>query len=302
MLYYFQIDHGNFGDELNPWLWSKLAPELCDASDPRLFLAIGTILDARVPREPRKFVFGSGCAPEAEVAIDERWKFYAVRGPRTAAKLGLVPECAVADPAILIRQLAAPRPAAQYPAAFMPHHQSTLSADWQRLCAEAGIHFLDPRKSVDEVLPELLRTELLLTEAMHGAIVADALRVPWIAVRLYPQFVEFKWRDWAESLGIDLRLHDVPPIFESDFRQGKTWLQAVKRSVANLGVGKAKWKRYSVGATSKKHRTATLEQLRALAKNVQPQLSLESKLKSAESRLGEILQALRADWRNGTRS
>ena len=45
---------------------------------------------------------------------------------------------------------------------------------------------------------------------MHGAIVADALRVPWIPARLYGHFMEFKWRDWTESIEVPLELASMP--------------------------------------------------------------------------------------------
>jgi hypothetical protein len=53
-LYYCQIAHDNSSDVPNPWLWSRLVPEVCAAANPTLFLAIGTILGRRVPAEPVK--------------------------------------------------------------------------------------------------------------------------------------------------------------------------------------------------------------------------------------------------------
>lgn len=38
---------------------------------------------------------------------------------------------------------------------------------------------------------------------MHGAIVADTYRIPWIPIKLYPYINEFKWNDWALSLNIE---------------------------------------------------------------------------------------------------
>ena len=33
-LYYCRIAHDNSSDVLNPWLWSRLAPEVCAAANP----------------------------------------------------------------------------------------------------------------------------------------------------------------------------------------------------------------------------------------------------------------------------
>jgi succinoglycan biosynthesis protein ExoV len=37
---------------------------------------------------------------------------------------------------------------------------------------------------------------------MHAAIVADTLRVPWLAVASSPQVSTFKWLDWTGSMGL----------------------------------------------------------------------------------------------------
>src|SRR4051794_19313109 len=105
MLYYCKTPEGNFGDDLNPWLWSRLAPELCDEREPTLFVAIGTILSHKIPAEPRKVVFGSGWATGPLPKIDDRWTVHCVRGPLTAAKLNLDPALALVDPAVLVRQV-----------------------------------------------------------------------------------------------------------------------------------------------------------------------------------------------------
>ena len=299
MLYYFRIAHGNFGDALNPWLWPRLAPEACDKNDPTLFLGIGTIMSPRVPAEPIKVVFGSGCGEKTGPQVDAKWFFYGVRGPRTAARVGLPPDMVLSDPAILIRRVALPPQQKRHKLSFMPHHQSTFEADWASLCAEAGLHFIDPRGSVEQVLAEILQTELLLTEAMHGAIVADALRVPWIPVRLYGHFVEFKWRDWAESLSLNPDIHVVPPIYQRALISKDGLKQAFKKTASVIGVGKPKWRTYRIQASSKRQIAQTFQKLTTLAREMPPLLSSDSAIQRADDRLFETLGRLRQDWKDG---
>jgi succinoglycan biosynthesis protein ExoV len=51
----------------------------------------------------------------------------------------------------------------------------------------------------------------VVTEAMHGAIVADTLRIPWIPVVCSPEIATFKWRDWTASLDLPYRPIAIPP-------------------------------------------------------------------------------------------
>ncbi len=70
--------------------------------------------------------------------------------------------------------------------------------------------YIDPAAPVEDTLDKIRSSRLLITEAMHGAIVADALRVPWIPVRTNPGVLEFKWQDWTASLDLEHEFHALP--------------------------------------------------------------------------------------------
>ena len=82
-LYYYRDPVGNFGDDLNPWLWSRLIPDLLDDQSDELFVGIGTLLNQLVPKATRTVVFGSGAGYGELPEIYETWEFYCVRGPLT---------------------------------------------------------------------------------------------------------------------------------------------------------------------------------------------------------------------------
>jgi hypothetical protein len=66
-------------------------------------------------------------------------------------------------------------------------------------CDDAGIHVIDPRLTVEQVMTQISHSGLLLTEALHGAVCANAIRVPWVSI-CASHAHDFKWYDWCASL------------------------------------------------------------------------------------------------------
>lgn len=71
--------------------------------------------------------------------------------------------------------------------------------------------FIDAHWPVEKTIERIGCARLVITEAMHGAIVADTLRVPWVPVLCSPSILPFKWVDWTESLDLDFRPRALPP-------------------------------------------------------------------------------------------
>ncbi len=216
-LYYFKSADGvpNFGDELNPWMWRKLLGDYVVSESDTVLAGIGTLLNERFPRARRTLVFGAGVGFGSGVPrVDDSWTFYCVRGPLSAQALGLSPSYAVTDPALFLAALL-PKQAAPaiHKFSYMPHYRNA-SDHWASVCRALGFGYIDPREPRDSVLDGIRRSEVLVTEAMHGAIVADSLGVPWITVRTAGAgTLAFKWRDWCSSLGLSYQPHRVVPIF-----------------------------------------------------------------------------------------
>lgn len=227
-LTYFQGDPPNFGDELNATMWSHLLPAgFFDDDASELFIGIGSIIQHGYPKDARKIVVGSGYGgytikPDAH---DGTWDFHFVRGPQTTEALGLNPDLAIADSAILLRQTPLPAPATDIKIGFIPHYESIERGNWKVACDLAGISFIDPTDPPERIIQQILGAKLVITEAMHGAIVADALRTPWIAVRTMHHIHRFKWYDWVKSLDID---YQPAFLFPSNLRE--SWAVTTGRS------------------------------------------------------------------------
>jgi succinoglycan biosynthesis protein ExoV len=214
-LYYYDR-HANFGDGMNRWLWPRLLPDCWETEDGLSFSGIGTIIGHDMPPSKRWIVFTSGVGyggvPEGFGGTG--WSIVAVRGPLSAAALGLEARSAVTDGAILLATLPeyAPLPEDKRDGIiFIPHHQTDGDADWQEVCRRAGVEYLPARLDSREVIGRIRGAKLVLAEAMHAAIVADTMRVPFVPISGSPQVNSFKWLDWTRSLHIPYVPAVLPP-------------------------------------------------------------------------------------------
>ena len=85
--FYWQSQHGNFGDDLNLWLWDNLLPGFRDVHPDVLLVGVGTVLDcALLPSGMRKLVIGSGLryGTLPDLSDKDEWDVRCVRGPLTA--------------------------------------------------------------------------------------------------------------------------------------------------------------------------------------------------------------------------
>jgi len=215
MILTYYTSRMNFGDQLNPLIFNHFLPGFFDGRSKRIFLGIGTLLGMQdqAPGAREILVFSSGCGYADRVEVDERYRIICVRGPLTARHLDVDPRLAVSDGALLLERMNFQQPKKQYPFAFLSHHVSEDMFDrWPELTHDAGLHYISPANDPQMVIEEIMKTEVLFTEAMHGAIVADVFRVPWIPVKAYGHINLFKWKDWAMSMRMDINHHQIPSL------------------------------------------------------------------------------------------
>jgi len=189
----------NFGDDLNSLLWEKFLPELSRTDIG--FCGIGTVLTEPFDTLRPMVVFGSGAGytrlPNLQ-GVDVRF----VRGPKTARLVGHMIGKEVrhiTDPAILMALLLS-RQNVEFDVSFMPHWTTLVDdEDLPNRLEAINVHVIDPRWETDVVLDQISKSRKLIAGAMHGAIVADALRIPWIPAYL-STWHTFKWIDWSNSM------------------------------------------------------------------------------------------------------
>ena len=310
-IFQFRGEHTNFGDELNSWMWPKLLPNFFDDNAETVFIGIGSTIGDAPADARRKIVFGAGFVPhyhEQPNVKTQDWQVYFVRGPRTAQRLGLDPSYAIADAGILVRELVDYTHRTPEHIAFIPHWQSLDRGNWEAACRKAGVTLIDPRKPVEEVMDLLLRSKLVIAEAMHGAIIADAFRVPWVpVVPLNPAHRE-KWYDWAESLGIALKPQRILPssleeVTASAFRADTGLMSADVRGAVSQDSEVSllsRVKRLIAASPLAAFVDACLSSLAAMRlrklATVEGSLSSDAALESAVRRMREKIEQLKKDY------
>lgn len=209
----------NFGDDLNDVLWPALAPELfadddLQAAAGEAFVGVGTIVGLDPGRSRRLHVFTSGAgysAPDRWRGLDVTW--HCVRGPVTARVLGLEADRALTDGALLAPLVdgLCPVPGTTGRTLVVPHFETIAFPGWHEAARLADFDLVDPRGKPRDVIAALAGARLVLTESLHGAILADAFGVPWRGFAVSRNFSAAKWADWTASLGLAVDVTVVPP-------------------------------------------------------------------------------------------
>lgn len=269
----------NFGDDINPALLGRLFHGSIINSDSICLVGIGTILNERHVREiaayDRKVVFSSGAGSEnLDYAFDDTWHFACVRGPKTAKVLGLPEKAGVCDGAVLLSDFYEPKPAAERKGVILVPHVHTgrvAGRALQEICSDLGLIYLSPAVEAGRFIDTVRSAQLVLAEAMHGAILADCMRTPWLPVR-FLQHNRFKWEDWFASIGLQYRSHLLGPRLW-DHREGgvKAW---VKEPVQRVKVAMVK------------------RAIRRVIQDEEPLLSDEMLLESKKRELREVMDSI----------
>ncbi|UKO99773.1 polysaccharide pyruvyl transferase family protein [Nostoc sp. UHCC 0870] len=282
----FYYKENNFGDQLNTWLWDQLIPGVLDDDESTAFIGIGTLLNDRLPLRTKnarlRVIFGTGVGYGQGIPqIDDSYKIYCLRGPLSAQALGIENKFALTDGAILIRKLYNFTSKKLYKFSYMPHH-NTDGEGWRLVCEKLGFGYIDPHWPREKVLSSISQSEVILAEAMHGAIIADAFRIPWIPVISHSTILSFKWQDWCQSIDVEYKPSYINRLHHP--RQKLDILSPV-RLVRD-------WARQRESAS----------QLLTVARTVNPTLSSDTKVENLTQKMYERLQEFKQDTEKGVLS
>jgi len=206
LTHYLSWHAKNFGDRLNDYIFQGLTPlafrvpvlkNLPDGTA----LGVGTLLNYKMLSDCT--ILGSGTNGEQVPGIDLNYSF--VRGRLTAEKLKLPKKYSVGDTAFGVRGYFESLAGQQiHEIGIIPHYRNLPVIEDDRV--------IRVDMPYAQFIKRVSQCKIILTEAMHGAILADCLRIPWAPVSIdserYP-ISRFKWNDFASVLDIEPEWGDL---------------------------------------------------------------------------------------------
>ncbi|MGS2721766.1 polysaccharide pyruvyl transferase family protein [Paraglaciecola aestuariivivens] len=210
-----QFNKNNFGDALNPLLFSKVSngqvvsvKNVLNFTNKPVFYFIGSILDNS--KEKNAIVCGAGFQKENSRFRRAPKEILAVRGPlsrQIALKQGLSCPEVYCDPALLLPFY---YPRNNYKKLFnvgiIPHYADKNILD--KLEIERGdftFNIINIEDNVESVIDKICEVDYILSSSLHGLIVAHAYQIPAAWLLLSDNVIggDFKFKDYYFSVGAD---------------------------------------------------------------------------------------------------
>jgi len=197
---WLHVGRPNFGDDINPTFFSLVSGQCArfasDRRQPHL-LGAGSILERATPTS---VVCGSGLLQSPQRRVTPQSTLVAVRGERSLEAFSPRGDVFLGDPIVLVDAWAT-RGERRHRFGLVPHVRSV--SRWRQRNTR-GLHLIDPGLPPWQVVEEIGACEIVLSQSLHGLIVADALGVPnvWIAPSRDRVGDRFKFDDYFSTLDV----------------------------------------------------------------------------------------------------
>ncbi len=207
-LIYFKAQKGNFGDDLNPFIFNRIFSCLTNSDHADIdFYGIGTLIDRRIDQTRHSVFWGTGIRDITQRYDQKNWEIFFLRGPISANFLQARYITDAAYSILLLDDISF-YTEKEYEISVVPHYRHMETVNWNYIGNLLGIHMIDPRDPPEIVIGEIAKSKKVIASAMHGAIMADICRVPWVRLRMeiIPAesfFIsDLKWNDWLLSMSL----------------------------------------------------------------------------------------------------
>lgn len=203
---FWHIGTPNFGDDINPDIFGRISGRTVrlqtDRSRPH-FLGMGSILEKATEDST---VIGAGFLRRPEAPFRVSARYVAVRGRLSRECVRAEGPVLLGDPMVLLDRVFKFAGRKTCPIGVVPH-VSEVSA-FRKICPE-GVKVIDPADAPWSVIEEIAACERIMSQSLHGLIVADALEIPniWLAPSVSMAGGDFKFLDYFSTLDSAKRPH-----------------------------------------------------------------------------------------------
>lgn len=208
---YWHIGTPNFGDDINPSFFEQLTGVRLRLETRRKtphFFGVGSILNRATETS-----ITLGCGLLEPVSEPPRPRVVSLRGELSRRTLGIDSDIPLGDPLVLIDRLVKPKGGDAV--GFIPH---VRSASALRKYVPDDMRFIDPGRPPWQVVQAIGECSMVLSQSLHGLIVADALAIPnlWLAPSAHMKGGSFKFEDYFSTLDAPKTSHAITPELLND--------------------------------------------------------------------------------------
>lgn len=235
-IYYFD-EVQNFGDEIGPFIAHSKTGRPCynvrhlPWSPKIAYCTAGSLLHSLSKENCSVWGAGFICQPSIQRPKASPVEVRALRGPisaKIAETLGWGACFCVGDPGLILPDFFSPTLSGKRDVTIIPNYRFARRAG----IAKVSRFVVYPWQGLEHVAREIAASELVVASSLHGLILAEAYRVPWVWWREQDddrKGGEMKFHDFFESLSIS-----SPPSVTGAFFDHDNWVHAVGR-MARLG-------------------------------------------------------------------
>ena len=267
LFYYNPLHTKNVGDQLNLSLIRALSgrPVVAAPAYAADYLCIGSLLDMilRKPGSPATdrrplavwgagFIAAPGEHPYVRSTTPESFGrsvvFHAVRGRHTLERIkamGFTGDgVALGDPGLLARLLTnGHAPPKRFALGLVPHYVDAANPVWRTVQATCGdVRILRVSDAPGRFLAEMQECETIISSAMHGLVLADALGIPNRRARVSDRLIggDYKFADYYSVFDVSpepLSVQDLRSLTASDISRIRSSYSISPHAVAAIVAG-----------------------------------------------------------------
>lgn len=220
----------NFGDEITPIVMAGLFGTHCDnaAIEDADLVSVGSILNKLInnkgvlKKSGKIHVVGSGLiSPKIKYSsmlkrlrtpkrvFHDKVVIHSVRGYLTQQALAAQgePEYPVGDPGLLLPAIYNPMVEKRFKVGFIPHISTIDQPFWSNAHeGKSGFTTIDLRTDdIEEVVTQIKSCDVVISQSLHGLVIADAYGVPnyWFYDHPLHAGGKFKFYDYFSTVGRD---------------------------------------------------------------------------------------------------